>query len=164
MFLFTALPWMLILLLLIYSRLLEGGDRPNLKFPLGSRRLHDDPLPDPLPSPFGNKVYLKNKLLDNLNSFFPNAAESLEIFGSHEANHRRQPPPPESNSIIDPVSVPGLPRERFFSPIQNLLQNSLDHNPFPTLVPTESPAATSDTPIKAYLHLCLNGFRQLSIS
>ncbi|KAK6756059.1 hypothetical protein RB195_014445 [Necator americanus] len=117
------------LLLLIYHHIhipLASSERPNLKFPTNSKRLHDDPLPDALPSPFGNKVYLKSKLLDNLNNFFPNTAESLEILGTHDHRH---PPLSETNSIIDSIS------------------NSLDHNSFPTLIPTEIPIVPSDPPL-----------------
>ncbi|CAJ0589913.1 unnamed protein product [Cylicocyclus nassatus] len=135
---------MLLLILLIYSYTSDGHERPNLKFPHDSRRLHDEPLPEPLPSPFGNKVYLKTKLLDNLNNFFPNTDETLEIFGPRDKVP--SPPAPETNSVVEQqVPIP-LPGESLFPQSPAPRQNSLDHNPFPTLIPTELPISMSEPP------------------
>ncbi|VDM69346.1 unnamed protein product [Strongylus vulgaris] len=89
------------------------------------------------------QVYLKNKLLDNLNNFFPNPDETLEIFGPRE--NMPSPPIPETNSVIEPMPIP-MTRERIFPHSQNPAQNSLDHNPFPTLIPTEASVSMSDPP------------------
>ncbi|KAK5967630.1 hypothetical protein GCK32_009451 [Trichostrongylus colubriformis] len=131
---------MLLLLLLLCFATCDASQRPNLKFPDHAKRLQDEPLPE-LPSPFGNKVYLKNKLLSNLNHFFPDPEETLEILEAPDTSPHEHPV--ETNSIIDSPIVTESPTETtFFSPIQNLLENTFtqrapDRPAFPTLIPKE---------------------------
>ncbi|XGW02274.1 hypothetical protein V3C99_014371 [Haemonchus contortus] len=134
---------MLLLLLLLYltstAITTNATERPNLKYPDHAKRLHDEPIEGPS-LPYGNKVYLKNRLLNNLNHFFPDPGETLEILGATEAS---QGPPVDTNSIIDQPAATVAPTQTFFAPIQNLLDNALhpDRHPFPTLIPTEATIA-----------------------
>ncbi|VDO46870.1 unnamed protein product [Haemonchus placei] len=134
---------MLLLLLLLYltstAVTTNTTERPNLKYPGHAKRLRDEPIEGPS-LPYGNKVYLKNRLLNNLNHFFPDPGETLEILGATEAS---QGAPVDTNSIIDQPTATGAPTQTFFAPIQNLLDNALqpDRHPFPTLIPTEATIA-----------------------
>ncbi|KAK6045779.1 hypothetical protein COOONC_16716 [Cooperia oncophora] len=136
------------LLLLLLCLPVDATQRPNLKFPGHAKRLRDHPVPE-LPSPFGNKVYLKNKLLNNLNHFFPDTEETLEMLGGPPGP---QDHPVDSNSIIDQPVAKGTPTEPMFSPVQTLLENTFTRDEsvhhFPTLIPTEGtiPPLRSSTP------------------
>ncbi|WKY10222.1 hypothetical protein Q1695_002513 [Nippostrongylus brasiliensis] len=142
---------------LVICKSSENRQRPSLRFPGYAKRLQDKPIPE-LPSPFGNKVYLKNKLLNNLNQFFPNPSETLEVFNSEDSepqHHERQEQQPmDTNSIVDPPPQPPTavappPPRPFLSPIENLLENAFapkvhNHDPFPTLIPTEATVAPAE--------------------
>ncbi|KJH46787.1 ground-like domain protein [Dictyocaulus viviparus] len=118
------------LLLFLHLSSTLSDQRAHLEFPRRIKRFHDEP-PSELPSPFGNKVYLKNKLLTNLNNFFPETRETLEMFGASKISEE----PNESHPAINLIGTSPVKK---FDNVLPLAQLGKNPNQFPTLIPNQS--------------------------